>query len=105
MGSGYESVSLHQRGRRARREGGADDDRHQCNEPRPPKQASSERVKRRSHDGDHAGSFIKRHATQGRERKLAEIRESLVIERHGGQPRRRVTCQTGNPPWRLLVIH
>lgn len=84
MGSGCEIVGLDQRGGCARREGGAHDHRHQCNEPGPTKQASSERVKRGSRDVDHATHIIKRHATRWCECKLAEIRESLVIERHTG---------------------
>ncbi len=86
MGSGCEIVGLDQRGGRARRKCGAHDHRHQCDEPGPTKQASNERLKRGSHDVGHAASIIKRHATRRCERKLAEIREALAIERHTGHP-------------------
>jgi hypothetical protein len=84
VGSGCEIVGLDQRGSRARRECGAHDHRHQCNEPGPTEQASSERVKCGSRDVDHAASIIKRRATGERECKLAEIHEALEIERHTG---------------------
>lgn len=75
MGSRSEVVGFDERGGRARRERGARDHRHQDQEPGPTKEARHQRVKRGSHDGGHAQTFIKGRATHAHEGKGARSGE------------------------------